>query len=127
MCNIYSNFWRYSQTEADKFGRMIQSTSLTINHNELRADITEWTETLSSMEHSSSCTIITVIQRSGTQEQLRLPQVYSSLGAARADCTKTLAEIMNEFGAKDYTADIRNGRLFITTDNRVKITMVLDK
>ena len=127
MANYYSNCWRYSQTEADKFSHMIQSVTLTINFKEIREDITEWVETLSSQERSSSCAIITVIQRSGSQERQTLTQVYKSLGAARADCTKTLAEIMAEFGARDYTAEIRNDRLFITTDNRYKITLVLDK
>ena len=123
----YSNFWRYSQSQADKFSRFTKSTTLSVSINEIRADMSEWTESLSSEVNSSSCTIITVMQQPGTQGQLRLPQVYRSLGAVRADCTKTLAEIMTEFGAKDYTAEIRNGRLFVTTDNRVKITMVLDK
>ncbi len=127
MTDFYTNCWRYSQVQVAKYDHYITSVTLTINFKEIREDITEWTETLSSTEHSSNCTIITVIQRSGSQEWQTLTQVYKNLGAARADCTKTLAEIMTEFGAKDYTAEIRDGRLFITTDNRVKITMVLDK
>ena len=126
MANFYMNSWRYSQTQAEKFSRFTQSTTLTINNNEIRSDVTEWAET-TSRQDCSSCFILTIVQAPGTREPRTLPQEYKSLKAARVDITKTLFEMMTEFGAKSYSADIRNGRLFITTDNSYRITVVLDK
>ena len=124
--NYNYSFWRYSQTQADKFSHMIQSTTLTINNDELHSDITEWTET-SSRQDFTSCVILTIVQAPGSHEKQTLPQEYRNMKAARIDITKTLLEMMTEFGARSYSADIQNGRLIITTDNRYRITVVLDK
>ena len=93
---------------------------------ELRADITEWYETLSVSETSSPCIVMTVVQRLGSGEQQILPQEYKSLKAARMDSSRVLADVMADCGARDFTAEIREDRLVVTTDNRYKITMVID-
>lgn len=126
MQNIDFINWRYSQTQANKFSRMIQSTTLTINRNELRSDISEWAES-SSRQDFASCFILTIVQAPGSHEKQTLPQEYRNMKSARVDITKTLAEMMTEFGARSYSADIHDGRLIITTDNRYRITVVRDE
>ena len=42
------------------------------------------------------------------------------------NCSRVLAEIIADCGARCITTDIRNDRFYVTTENNVKITMVLE-
>ena len=114
------------RSRAEKIENMIQFYATQFNQKDLRLDITEWFETFSMEEITSSCFILTVVQRPGAREQQMLPQEFKSLKAACMDSTKLLSEVIAECGARSISTEIRNDRFFVTTDNNVKITMVLD-
>lgn len=120
MKHLNNNSWDASQIN------MIQGFSTRVNLMDLRLDITEWIESVSVEGMTSSCFIITVIQRPGAKEQQILPQEYRSLAAACMDGSKTLVEILTDFGARSITTDIRNNRFVVTASNGVMITMVLE-
>lgn len=109
-----------------KFYKAIRELDSRINQKDLRSDISEWIESVSNEGLASTCFIITVIQRPGAKEQQILPQEYRSLAAACMDGSKTLVEILTDFGARSITTDIRNNRFVVTASNGVMITMVLE-
>ena len=115
-----------SHINANKCNNMIQKLAAQVNQKDLRMDVADWIETVSSVETSSSCFILTVVQRPGSMEQQVLPQEYKSLKAACMDSSKFLAEIIADCDARYITTDIRNDRFYVTTENNVKITMVME-
>lgn len=121
-----NNYGKRSHTNASKYNYMIQRLAANVNQKDLRIDITDWIETVSRDDASSPCFILTVVQRPGAQEQYVLPQEYKSMKSARMNCSSYLAEIIADCGAFSITTEIRNDRFYVTTDNNVKITMVLD-
>ena len=116
----------HSHTNANKYNKMIQGAYSQFSKKDLRLDVTEWIETFSRDDASSSCFILTVIQRPGAREQQMLPQEFKNLKAACMDSTKLLSEVITECGARSISTEVRNDRFYVTTDNNVRITMVLD-
>ena len=116
----------HSHINVNKCNAMIERLASQFNQKDLRLDITEWFETFSMEEITSSSFILTVVQRPGAREQQMLPQEFKSLKAACMDSTKLLSEVIAECGARSISTEIRNDRFFVTTDNNIKITMVLD-
>lgn len=116
----------HSHINVNKCNAMIERLASQFNQKDLRLDITEWFETFSMEEITSSNFILTVVQRPGAREQQMLPQEFKSLKSACMDSTKLLSEVIAECGARSFSTEIRNDRFFVTTDNNVKITMVLD-
>ena len=116
----------HSHTNANKYNKMIQGAYSQFSKKDLRLDVTEWIETFSRDDASSSCFILTVIQRPGARDQQMLPQEFKSLKAACMDSTKLLSEVITECGARSISTEVRNDRFYVTTDNNVRITMVLD-
>ena len=114
-----------TQTHYNKYNNILQSFTTLVNRKELRLDISEWIETVS-RDISSSCFILTVVQRSGSSEQQVLPQEYKNTSVACVESTRLLAEVVEEYGARHITTEIRNDRFYVTTDNNVTITMVFD-
>ena len=115
-----------SHININKCNAMIERLASQFNQKDLRLDITEWFETFSMEEITSSSFILTVVQRPGAREQQMLPQEFKSLKAACMNSTKLLSEVIAECGARSISTEIRNDRFLVTTDNHVKITMVLD-
>lgn len=113
-----------TQSHYFKFNSRIQKYASQVNSKEIRLDVTEWIES-SDREDSSAYLILTVVQRPAHEPQT-LPQEYKSLAAACVECTRLLAEVISECGGRYISTEIRNDRLYVTTDNNVKITMVLD-
>ena len=111
--------------KSSKYNKMIQRLATQVNQKDLRMDVADWIETVSS-EESTSCFILTVVQRPGAREQQVLPQEYKSLKAACMNSSRVLAEIISDCGARCITTDIRNDRFYVTTENNVRITMVLE-
>lgn len=114
-----------SHINTNKCNNMIQKLASQVNQKDLRMDVTDWIETVSSVE-TTSCFILTVVQRQGAQEQQVFPQEYKSLKAACMNSSRVLAEIIADCGARCITTDIRNDRFYVTTENNVKITMVME-
>ena len=113
-----------SHINTHKCNNMIQKLASQVNQRDLRMDISEWIESISRTD--SSCFILTVVQRPGSREQQVLPQEYKSMKAACMNSSRYLAEIISDCGAKSITSDIRNDRFYVTTENNVKITMVME-
>ena len=96
-----------------------------VNQKELRQDLAEWFETITCKP--STCFVTTVIQLPGTAGRQILPQEYKSIAQACMEGAYLLAEVIAEHGARNVTStDFRNDRFFVTTDNGVKITMVIE-
>jgi hypothetical protein len=115
-----------SHANMNKYNNMIKKYATQVNQNDLHEDISEWMETFSSVDTSSSCFILTVVQRPDAQEQQVFPQEYKSMKAACINSTKVLSEIISDCGARCITTDIRNDRFYVTTENNFKITMVME-
>ena len=122
---IKSNGMR-SRSNNVKINNMIQKLAFQVNQKDLRLDVEDWFETISNEETSSSCFVLTVVQRPGAREQQIFPQEYKSVKSAKQNCSRVLAEIIDDCGAQCATTDIRNNRFYVTTENNVKITMVLE-
>lgn len=114
------------RSRADKYNNMLQKLASQVNQKDLRMDVTDWIETVSNADASSSCFILTVVQRPGAREQQVFPQEYKSLKSACVSCSKVLAEIIEDCGASSITSDIHNDRFYVTTENNVKITMIIE-
>ena len=119
------NYNSMTQAHYNKYNNILQGFTTLINRKELRLDISEWIETVS-RDISSSCFILIVVQRPGSSEQQVLPQEYKNTSVACVESTRLLAEVMEEYGARHITTEIRNDRFFVITDNDVRITMVID-
>lgn len=115
-----------TQSHFNKYNNILQAYASQINKKELSLDISEWLETSSRYDKSSSCFILMVVQRPESREQQIIPQEYKNMSAACVESTRLLAEVMAEVGARHITSEIRNDRFFVITDNNVRITMVLD-
>lgn len=115
-----------SHINSNKFNSIINKFATQVNQRDLREDISEWIETASSTDITASCFILTVVQRPGAREQQVLPQEYRSLKAACINSSRILAEIIADCGAHCITTDVRNERFYVTTENNVKITMVME-
>ena len=121
-----TNFaFNMTQAHYNKYNNILNGYASQINKKELRLDISEWIDTVRD-DVSSSCFILTVVQRPGSSEQQILPQEYKNMSAACVESTRLIAEMMSEFGARQITTEIRNDRFFVTTENDLKITLVLD-
>lgn len=118
-------FAETTQSHFTKYNTVIQKYASQVNKKEISIDVTEWIES-SDRDDSSSCFIFTVVQRPGSLEPQTLPQEYKSLASACVECTRLLAEVISECGGRYISTEIRNDRLYVTTDNNVKIMMVLD-
>ena len=122
-----TNFsFNMTQAHYNKYNNILQGYASQINKKDLRLDISEWIESSSRYDKSSSCFILTVVQRPGSREQQIIPQEYKNMSAACVESTRLLAEVMAEVGARRITSEIHNDRFFVITDNDVKITMVID-
>lgn len=122
-----TNFsFNMTQAHYNKYNNILQAYASQINKKELRLDVSEWIESSSRYDKSSSCFILTIVQRPGSREQQIIPQEYKNMSAACVESTRLLAEVMAEVGARRITSEIRNNRFFVITDNDVKITMVID-
>ena len=115
-----------TQSHYNKYNSILQAYASQINKKELSLDVSEWIETSSRYDKSSSCFILMVVQRPESREQQIIPQEYKNMSAASVESTRLLAEVMAEVGARHITSEIRNDRFFVITDNNVRITMVLD-
>ncbi len=120
------NFTPMSHLNSSKYNKMIQKLASQVSQKDLRTDVADWIETVSGVDTSSSCFVLTVVQHPGSCERQVLPQEYKSLKSARMNCSRVLAEIIADCGARCITTDIRNDRFYVTTENNVKITMVLE-
>ena len=113
-------------SNSHKTNKMIQQLSCQISQKDLRLDLTDWLESSSNVTSNSSCFVITVVQRPGARDQQVFPQEYKNMKAACMDGSRLLADIIADCGAQCVTdTDIRNDRFYVTTENNVKITMVL--
>ena len=126
MKNIVNINGMRSRSNINKFNNIIDKLASQVIQKDLHDDISEWIETASRVDASSSCFILAVIQRPGAREQQVLPQEYKSLKSARMNCSRFLSEIITDCGARCITTDVRNDRFYVTTENNVKITMVLE-
>lgn len=115
-----------SHINTNKYNKMIQKLATQVSQKDLRTDIADWIETVSSADTTSSCIVLTVVQHPGAREQQIFPQEYKNLKSARMNCSRVLAEIIADCGAQCATTHIRNDRFYVTTENNVKITMVLE-
>ena len=113
-----------TQSHFSKYNNLLQKYASQVNKKEIRLDVTEWIES-SDRDDSSSCFILIVVQRPGAHEPQTLPQEYKSLASACVECPRLLTEVISEYGGRYISTEIRNDRLYVTTDNNVKITMVL--
>ena len=111
---------------SSKYNKMIQKLDSQVSQKDLRTDVADWIETVSGVDTSSSCFVLTVVQRPGAREQQIFPQEYKSLNSARINCSRVLEEIIADCGARCITTDIRNDRFYVTTENNIKITMVVE-
>ena len=114
-----------TQSHTTKLENMIRDLNTYFIKKDLRSDIAEWIET-ASREEFSSCFILTVVQRPGSHERRVLPQEYRNARTACSQSTRLLTEMIADCGARSFTTDIVGDRLFVTTDNRYKITLVLE-
>ena len=121
-----NNSFNMNHLDSSKYNKMIQKLATQVSQKDLRTDVADWIETFSGMDTSSSCFVLTVVQHPGSCERQVLPQEYKSLKSARMNCSRVLAEIIADCGARCITTDIRNDRFYVTTENNVKITMVLE-
>ena len=121
-----NNSFNMNHLDSSKYNKMIQKLATQVSQKDLRTDIADWIETVSGIDASASCFVLTVVQRPGAREQQIFPQEYKSVKSAKQNCTRVLAEIIADCGAQCATTDIRNDRFYVTTENNVKITMVLE-
>ena len=117
--NNYSN----NELHVQKFNHQLDQLACRVNQKDLRSDVAEWLEDIIEVENSS-CMVLTVVQQ-GNQQQI-LPQEYKNMRSARYGSARLLAEVISEFGARCISTEIRNDRLYVTLNNKVKITMTLD-
>ena len=115
-----------NQSQINKLNNMIDAIASRYNQKELRAEISEWFETFSREDISSAYTVLTVVQYPGAMERRVLPQEFKNVSAACMDSSYLLSRVIADCGAFSITTEIRNDRFYVTTDNNVKITMVLD-
>ena len=121
-----NNSFNMNHLNSSKYNKMIQKLASQVSQKDLRTDVADWIETVCGVDTSSSCFVLTVVQHPGSCERQVLPQEYKSLKSARMNCSRVLAEIIADCGARCITTDIRNDRFYVTTENNVKITMVLE-
>ena len=100
--------------------------NLEMRRHELRDDVKEWFETASIEPITSELYVLTVVQRPVSRETRTITQEYKNLSVARVESTRLLAEVMADCGARSFTAEIGDDRLVVTTDNRYKITLVIE-
>ena len=121
---------RDGQKQARACGKQSQSVSFKANlemrRHELRAEVAEWFETASINDTTSLLYVLTVVQRPGNWGTRTLTQAYKYLSAAMVESTRLLAEVMADCGARSFTAEIGDDRFVVTTDNRYKITLVIE-
>ena len=97
-----------------------------MRRHELRADVAEWFTTASLVDSSSELYVLTVVQRPGSWERRTITQEYKNISVARVESTRLLAEVLADCGARSFSVEIGDDKFTVTTDNRFKITLVLE-
>lgn len=109
--------------QRNKFNKQIEGFYSQFYTRDIRSDIAEWMRVTSNVEISSSF-IFMAVQRPGKGLQ-NLTIECKSKTATCFDCTGVISKVMKECGALDFDTEILGDRIRFTTDNHVKITMVL--
>ena len=112
-----------NQCKANKFNKQIEGFYSQFYTRDIRSDIAEWLRVTSNVELSSSL-IFMAVQRPGKGLQ-NLTIECKSKTATCFDCTGVISKVMKECGALDFDTEILGDRIRFTTDNHVRITMVL--
>ena len=112
-----------NQSKANKHNKQIEGFYSQFYIRDIRSDIAEWMRVTSSVEITSSF-IFMAVQRPGKGLQ-NLTIECKSKTATCLDCSSVISKVMKECGALDFDTEILGDRIRFTTDNHVRITMVL--